>query len=178
MKKLTQTRTGATGNCWQTCVAMLLDVDPELLPPQADYDWKVPKEGGGFEWGPSYQAALQFYLHKHHDLHYVEIHCPEETLSKIRVEHPGWHMMTGRTVRSDSLDGARHVVVGYYGEVWWDPHPSRAGLLEDIRWGFLIPFPKSYERTTWSHGSCECPTCRPDFRCLQPGDKKPEPQTT
>ena len=159
MRELTQTSVHpAIGNCWQTCVACLLDLDPEVMPPQAEYDWRRTNEDGSVEYGPAYHNALMGYLRRHHDLTYVEISSPEELLPSLRVAEPGWHMMTGRTVRSDALDGARHVVVARYGEVVWDPHPSRAGLLEEIRWAFLVPFPKLWAE---SRNICVCPACKP-----------------
>jgi hypothetical protein len=146
MRELTQTVTGLSGNCWQTCVACLLDIDAEVMPAQTDLH---------------YHNALNIYLRKHHGLAYVEMHQPEEFLAMLRIADPGWHMLTGTTVRSASLNGSRHVVVARHGEMVWDPHPSRDGLLAEIQWAFLVPFPKRWE-PTWARmpHSCECPACK------------------
>lgn len=160
MRKLTQTSLDP-GNCWQTCIACILDLDPEAPPPQVDYDKREPVEGVGFcHIGPSYMSVLQRYLRKHHGLAYVEIHYPPEVYSALAIRD-GLHMMTGRTVRSATNGNQRHVVVGIDGRMYWDPHPSRAGLTEDINNAFLIPFPKSWE-ASWNrdnNGDCVCRAC-------------------
>lgn len=164
MREFTQTVTateanGWTGNCWQTAVACLLEVEPSTLPPQGEYDWRRQGPDGKTEYGPSYSVPLGAYLRKHHELAYVECHGPEELLGLLRIAEPGWHLMTGRTVRSDAFFGMRHVVVGRHGKVAWDPHPSRAGLLEEVRWAFLVPFPKSWEPHYTD--PCVCQACDP-----------------
>lgn len=162
MRALTQTSLHPAGNCWQTCVACIVDVDPEVMPPQAEYDWKKVGPDGKAEYGPSYFNALNRYLRRHHELTYIELHAPDEAFSLIRTATPDQlHMLTGRTARSDAQGGARHVVVARGGQMIWDPHPSRAGLLDEVRWAFLVPFPKawkaSWDREPWT---CPCPQCR------------------
>jgi hypothetical protein len=157
MRELTQTSLHPNGNCWQTCVACLLDLDPEELPPQADYDKRRQREDGSWEtYGPSYDVPLGAYLRDHHSLGYARIHSPPELLPMLAVRDPGWHLMEGRTVRSD-LQHDRHVVVARYGQMVWDPHPSRVGLLDSIRWAFLVPFPKSWGELVTA--PCVCPKC-------------------
>lgn len=167
MLKLTQTVTaskenGFVGNCWQTCVACVLDLDPETLPDQSKYDWRREMPDGTIERGPAYGSALRAYLRKHHDLAYLELHHPQEVYPLLRVAEPGWHFMTGRTIRSDAFGGLRHVVVGRYGKMVWDPHPSRAGLTSEIQWAFLVPFPREWE--DWERRRnpepCTCPACK------------------
>jgi hypothetical protein len=162
MRELTQTTLHPAGNCWQTCVACILDIDPDLMPPQCEYDRREPQPDGGFKWvGPSYSGVLNRYLREHHGLAYVEMHLPEEiwTAIQLRADAPfdGYHMLTGRTIRSDAQDGARHVVVARNGKMVWDPHPSRSGLLEEIRYGLLVPFPESWKRIVVE--PCVCPKC-------------------
>lgn len=166
-RQLTQTSLYPAGNCWQTAVACLLDVDPESMPPQAEYDWVRVKPDGSKEYGPSYHNVLQDYLRKHHGLTYVELQEPSTLFALLRIAEPGWHLLTWRTVRSDAYGGVRHVVVGRYGEVAWDPHPSRAGLLEEIRWAFLVPYPEEWARDEAARvargyvpTSCVCPACK------------------
>jgi hypothetical protein len=157
MKELTQTSLHPAGNCWQTCVACILDLDLDVMPQQAEYDWRRKKEDGTTEYGPSYHTALNAYLRTHHGLAYVEVTGPNELYACIQVASDAPHMITGRTIRSDAQDGARHVVVGRRGEMIWDPHPSRSGLTEEIRWAFLVPFPKQWQKSWGS--KCPCPTC-------------------
>lgn len=156
MKEFTQTTTGPVGNCWQTAVACLLEVDPAQLPYQATLDRRLV-DG---KWvGQGYNNPLQAYLRKHHGLAYVEMHLPEEALAMLAVRDPGWHLITGETVRTATLK-CRHVVVGRYGNIAWDPHPSRAGLTTDLRYSLLVPFPKAWE--SYHDGTprpCVCPVC-------------------
>lgn len=164
MKELTQTVTASAenaflGNCWQTCVACLLDLDSiDALPSQIEHERPKPRADGSMGSG-YYLGALNAYLRRHHGLAYVELHEPPELLARFRIVDPGWHMMTGTTVRSASLNGARHVVVARHGELAWDPHPSRAGLLGDVQWAFLVPFPKRWESSSWNNYACVCPAC-------------------
>lgn len=161
---------GFAGNCWQTAVACLLDVHPDELPAQSECDlYDAKPDGTRGKWredSPSYNDRLYSYLRKHHDLCYVELHLPAEAFALLSIREPGWHMLTGRTVRSDQYGGTRHVVVARYGEMVWDPHPSRAGLLEEIRWAFLIPFPAQ-----WKHNEpkpCMCPKCSSTYTASSP----------
>lgn len=156
MIELTQTSLHPSGNCWQTCIACILELDPETLPPQKEYDKVSTNEKGETVYGPMYNVALRAYLRKHHNLTYIEPHVPEEALQILKVE--GYHMITGKTVRSDAQNGVRHVVVAKDGKMVWDPHPSRAGLSEDLRWGLLIPWPKNWHYS--ADTPCECPGCK------------------
>jgi len=161
MKEFTQTNL-SPGNCWQTCIASLLDVDPESLPPQERYDWRVFQDGKPDRFGPGYYGDLQAYLRTHHGLAYMEIRQPEELWTAISVAPDRRHMMTGHTVRSATNGGRRHVVVARGLEVIWDPHPSRAGLLEDGERGmaFLVPYPKLWTKNAdRGETSCACPAC-------------------
>jgi len=161
MIELTQTSLYPKGNCWQTAVACLLEIDPELLPSQVDSYYYEKREDGTEVKRMNYNNPLQTYLIKHHNLAYVELHSPPETLEFLQVAPPGFHIMTGLTVRSAEYGGERHVVVGRYGKVAWDPHPSRAGLIGEINWAFIVPFPKSWA-DSWSRRTevCVCPQCK------------------
>lgn len=158
MKFHTQTNLDP-GNCWQTCVACVLDVEPEELPDQIVHDAKLEvQEDGTKKWvGPHYNTALNAYLRTHHGLAYVEVHYPKELWTVLQIRDPGLHLMTGKTVRTP-VNNARHVVVGKYGEMIWDPHPSRAGLTEDVNYAFLVPYPQSWRRFV-DESPCVCPRC-------------------
>lgn len=160
MRELTQTSLHPAGNCWQYCVACLLDLDPEVMPPQSEYDKRWTREDGHTEYGPSYQGVLGAYLLKHHHLAYVEIHVPDEARPFIAVAPGTLHMLTGRTVRSEAQDGARHVVVARDASMIWDPHPSRAGLTDQVRLAFLVPFPKEWDSDYWRKVACVCAACK------------------
>lgn len=147
------------GNCWQTAVACLLDVEPTELPDQTLFDRREVQPDGSFRYvGPYYNSALNAYLREHHGLGYVELHYPPELYTALQVREPGLHLMTGRTVRSTTNGNQRHIVVARFGELLWDPHPSRAGLLGDVNYAFLIPYPQVWRQA--DGGSCVCPACK------------------
>lgn len=167
MIELTQTNL-APGNCFQTCVASVLDLDPSLLPAQENYDRYVIKEDGARSYPhphKRYDAAVNVYLQKHHGLGYLQLHVPTASLLAVMgMRDPGWHFFAGNTVRT-ATTGCTHLVVARYGEIVWDPHPSRAGLLDDghRRLAMLIPWPESWT-SVWGSSTgdmppCECPAC-------------------
>lgn len=140
------------GNCWQTCVACILDVDAAELPYQ-----NAPSKF-------SYTNRLNSYLEKHHGLAYVEVHQPVITA----LSPPELHLMAGPTVRTPA-SGVHHVVVARRGQLVWDPHPSRAGLTAVERWGLVIPMPDEWkrQRDAWRSTNavdlqCACPACSPE----------------
>lgn len=158
MREFTQTTVAPdVGNCWQTAVACILEIEPAALPDQRTNDY-VLVDG---KWtGRSYNNPLQGYLRKHHGLAYVELYTVDEVLGLLDIRSDAFHLMTGRTVRSDSFGGMRHVVVGRRGKMVWDPHPSRAGLTDAIRWAFLVPFPAEWSRSEAANiNPCVCPAC-------------------
>ncbi len=161
------------GNCWQTSIASLLAVPAEALPPQIEYDRYKYRDDGTIEHlpGPSYMSVLQPYLRTHHGLAYVELHHPAELLARLSVREPGRHLMTGRTVRSATNGGQRHVVVGRNGVLDWDPHPSRAGLSHDINWAFLVSFPEAWKDNIHHKAPCVCPSCTSALSVSKEGRK-------
>jgi hypothetical protein len=142
----------------------MLGVEPETLPCQNAYDMKkVFEEDGSWTWkGQGYATFLNAYLRKHHGLAYVEVHYPQELYMVLDIREPGFHLMTGRTVRTP-LNGSRHVVIGHRGSLHWDPHPSRAGLTNDINFAFLVPYPDAWAKNPWrgQEQECVCPSCKP-----------------
>lgn len=153
MKEFTQTSLAPVGNCWQTAVACILEVDPAELPDQTTLDRKLV-DG---QWvGDSYNNPLQAYLRKHRGLAQVDLHVPDEALAMLYVR--GYHLITGRTVRTDER-GIRHCAVGRDGSPVWDPHPSRAGLTDEIRWSVLAPYPEEWKRYRDVEDTCVCPSC-------------------
>lgn len=160
MRFLTQTNV-SPGNCWQTCVAMLLDVDPEALPAQ------VKEVDGKPVSVPSYMNKLNSFLFRHYGFHYVCVHATEiNGLLSVYGQHPqGLYTWEGETVRTPT-NNSDHVVVARGDSLYWDPHPSRAGLTEVKRWGLLAPPGKSsaaYWERRIAEGDedlkCVCPKC-------------------
>lgn len=140
--------------CWQTCVAMLLDVAPESLPDQ-------PSTSGHDT--VRYGEVLRAYLHAHRDMTYFEV--GPEAWEDLKSQGKIFHIMMGETVRTPA-NGVWHAVVGVSGDFYWDPHPSRAGLTKAHKWGVLVPFPEHW-RAEWERRAeqgdeavlCVCPSC-------------------
>jgi len=145
MKQLTQTNL-EPGNCWQTCIAMLLDIDPDSMPPQEKFAEKRNSTEPRFPYFGhfSYSNALNAYLMKHHGLVYFEIDP-----WKLAVLPPikGLHLISGETVRTP-INKSDHVVMGSDGEMVWDPHPSRAGLTK-IKFFEFLAAPNESIRKMW-----------------------------
>ena len=148
MRRYTQS---GSRNCWQTAIACILEVPPDTLPSQMMLA------------SDSYGAALNAYLHHHHELLYFEL-C-EYQLSAVSVRPPGWHVMVGPTKHTRE-GGIRHAVVGRYGLYEWDPYPLGCGLIAVERWGILAPL--THEIKAWRNTrvmqkdpefSCVCPAC-------------------
>jgi hypothetical protein len=155
MREFTQSNTDP-GNCWQTAVACILEEDPARLPDQVDLEAR----------GKNYHNALNAYLEVHHGLIYAEVE--DFVWCGIWARDPGWHVMIGPTVRTCEPKNIHHVIVARHGAPMWDPHPSRAGLLEIRRWGLLNPLPErirlwrrevsAKSPSAWEFG-CVCPEC-------------------
>lgn len=172
MKQLTQSNLDP-GNCWQTAIACILDLDPEAMPPQ--HIIEALRQGIGSH-GVAYTNALNAYLAKHHGLIYTEIYAFQFNAVKPARE---LHTINGPTVRSEShlREGRMHInhcVVGRSGEMIWDVHPSRAGLIKAESWGVLGDPPDGWlarivERENRTDGlrsevakltwACLCPAC-------------------
>lgn len=153
MREWTQTNVDP-GNCWQTAVACILDLDPAELPDQVAIE--AAKK--------SYSNALNAFLERHHGLMYSEVY--DYQIGALAVRDPGWHMLVGPTVRTASNGGRNHVVVARHGVMVWDPHPSRAGLIEVERWGILASLPArilQFRDERRAQGdtemTCACPKC-------------------
>jgi hypothetical protein len=138
----------------------VLDLAPEKLPDQTVCDlWYKPNPEESGTWTrrePFYSNELGAYLKKHHGLAYVNLQ--PHFMSILEVKDPGIHFMSGKTVRTPA-SRENHVVVARYGELLWDPHPSRAGLVEVIYWAFLVPYPAEWSKYSSRETSCHCPEC-------------------
>lgn len=112
--------TGVPGNCLQTVVASMLDLDLDQVPHFALYvDW--------------FAAMRRWARDRDADFTYFPLPVPEqyaaawETLQTWGREHRAHVLLSGPSPRGPFW----HVVVGNVDlETVHDPHPSRAGLLE------------------------------------------------
>lgn len=160
MRKLTQTNLFPIGNCWQTVVACILDIDPETMPDQSKLE--LQDEKGERK---TYHNHLQEYLAVHHDMRYVSIW--EEQFGGVLPKKDLLYMWCGPTIRTPET-GATHVVIAQNDQMVWDPHPSQAGLTKVTSWGFLLPMIPAWRETrtrmreSGSIGPCQCPKCLVD----------------
>lgn len=108
----------SVGDCWRTAIACLLDLDEPTQVPHfvADY----PEEGPGW-----WYASVEF----------VERNMPGWTLENYDAQFPAYLepeqapqfvIVSGRSPR-----GVPHAVIAdaVTGEIVWDPHPDRTGLV-------------------------------------------------
>jgi hypothetical protein len=125
------------GNCVQTAVACILDLEPEEVLDQRLFRQVVPREDGmGMRWGtPRYMGALDEWLRSNFGCRFEFEAWP------ARLRTRGLHIMTGRTVRTRTNGGLRHAVVAEDLFPIWDPHPSRDMIIPDREAScvFLVP---------------------------------------
>lgn len=106
------------GDCQRACIASLLDIAPVQIPHfhESGDPLKFRKSLNG------YLATMGL------------IHITTEPFNFRQGQFRGmancYHMIYGQTVR-----GTRHAVVALNGEIIHDPHPSKAGLIEDCDGG-------------------------------------------
>lgn len=133
------------GNCMAACVASILELDIRELPDVDEVEEK----------GLIFTNVLNTYLAQHHGLTYAYV--PDYLIGGVRV--PGYHVLNGPTIRTRET-GIHHAVVAWDGRMVWDPHPSKAGLLEVESYSVLSPIPKRAEYDWWAlHQTCVCPIC-------------------
>src|SRR5512145_485089 len=146
------------GSCWQTAIACVLDIDPSILPDQTNCDLTVkpdPDDETTWRYGPYYIDVVNRYLRKHHGLLYWVDACYKFE----RMAFEGFHFICGHTVRS-AANGTRHIVVAENRKMVWDPHPSQAGLIDAIQYGFLVKFPADVAGMSDLYRKpCMCPEC-------------------
>jgi hypothetical protein len=121
VRRVTQTKVGwPDGNCVRASYASLLGVDLDLVP---DFSPAALR-------GDNQRAAERAWLR---DLGYDLVVVPEGG-ARPDVSPDTLHLVSGLSPR-----GFGHCCVGRGGQVVWDPHPSRAGLVEVWHRAFLVP---------------------------------------
>lgn len=118
---------GAPGNCWQACVATILDLPLGDVPDEATF-WK-PGMTPGQSWRP-YMNHVHRWLFER-GLVLVEVRTagvcyagPLELWQQTAV------IMSGPSPRNPQF---QHAVVAHGSNIVHDPHPSRAGLVGDSK---------------------------------------------
>ena len=116
MRKLTQTKIHAktiNGNCFPTAIACILDLDdPNEVFQTQDFDESDSRLalGGLLKW-----LAKRGYI-----FYNIENH------SMARKDE--YYLVTGESPRDSSI---WHVVIYQNGEMVWDPHPDRTGIVNE-----------------------------------------------
>jgi len=110
---------GSIGNCWEACIASILELPIEDIPDCADENW----------W-----TATQNWLLKNCGAKLLRIN---NTGEKTILPGPfTYYILSGKSPRSD----VQHAVVAHRGGIVHDPHPSDDGL--DGEWReayFFVP---------------------------------------
>lgn len=117
MKPVTQTILGENGNCFEACLASILECDLGEIPYFGAYDTNE-----GLAWGRAVNAWL-----KGRGLQYLEV-SPGSNFLWEYVDT--YHLLIGPTERSTTI---YHAVVAKSGKEVHDPHPDKVGLLKADR---------------------------------------------
>lgn len=111
---------GPAGDCWRTCVAMLLEVPRDTVPHIIEREtwWEDTNEWVQEQGGEQLWATVPAFPW------YTEAYRP-------RV------ILTGQSPRGDWLHSV--VVDARTGELYYDPHPSQLGVLSRVDVVGLVP---------------------------------------
>jgi hypothetical protein len=117
-RRLFSKENGTHGDCMQCCVAMLLGLEYQQVPDfiSQEFFWD---SFYGFIRGKGFEPKERSFLRMKE--------CPTE-----------FCIMTGETVRTEKT-GVKHSVIYRNGELFFDPHPSKAGLSKPEEYFFLEP---------------------------------------
>ena len=100
------------GNCFQACLASIFELPLDRVPHVIlEEDWEAALE----DW------LIQF------NLYYILAEIPQCRAADWWPE--GYHLIGGTC-----STGVYHSVVGYKGEMVWDPHPLQPGLEVEETW--------------------------------------------
>lgn len=115
----------AHGDCFRCVIASILEMHPQDVPHFSALATDSAEE----------RRLVREWLAPR-GLAYFEIEWEVGALKNWRKDLSFHHVISGVTVR-----GTRHACVGFAGEVVFDPHPSRDGLLPDdgkLLLGFIV----------------------------------------
>ena len=115
------------GDCVAACLRSILDIE---IPQEVAQSIAL-----GFD---SFMEASDYLYREHGYKILIVVNSPEYQANYIEMMFEDvFHIMSGPGKR-----GCGHCVIGKGGEIFHDPHPSREGLLEIERYGFLLPVRK------------------------------------
>lgn len=117
---------GDMGNCFTACIASLLEESIEDVP--------------HFVLEENWREAINKWLAKK-NLFYIDILLSGDMRDEL-VKYWGYHVISGPSPRGH----CHHSIIGYKGEPYFDPHPSRLMLgtghckdRDEWQYGFIIP---------------------------------------
>lgn len=118
-----QTRFGKIGNCFEACIASLLNI--EDIP-----DFLAYEEGLWLE-------KTNKWLAENHRLVYMEVSLQAKEKESFFRDKDFFHILVGYTPRSTVI---RHAVIGRKWMIVHDPHPDNTGILTDetLNIGILV----------------------------------------
>ena len=122
MTPVEQTIIGEHGNCFAACLASLMEIPIE----------QVMCAQEAHESGKSWTQELSRWLAPF-GLSYIEV--KPEGIDYVWLSRCGYHMIGGDSPRG-TVGG--HSVIGLNGKIYFDPHPTRAGLTKITDYGFLV----------------------------------------
>lgn len=141
------------GDCFRCCIAAVLRHEREEVPHFLRYS-AVPGEDrddldpdGLWWWAAHGYLGAHGLWYQRHDLDGITKANPTgfTELLWASTAAPGPVIVVGRSPR-----GFEHVVVAYRGELAWDPHPSRDGLVEAWAFESFLTIP---ENNRWRAGA-------------------------
>lgn len=113
------------GDCFRCCIASILELPAREVPHIYDGDRS----------GELGMRLLQDWLEPR-ELYFLEVEWDVESLKNWHKQLQFHHTISGTSPR-----GHRHAVVGFGGEMVFDPHPDRTGIAPDngkYTIGFLV----------------------------------------
>jgi hypothetical protein len=126
------------GNCWAACLASILECTLNDLPDEKSF-WH-PGDNPRKSWPPYYQKTILF-LRSHYGLSWFECKVSGIVLDEMGAVYT---ILSGPSPRDSAIT---HSVVGVLDKIVHDPHPSKAGLVGELKdWtvGFFVtPIPKT-----------------------------------
>lgn len=151
MREITQTKFPPYGDCYAACIASIFELPIESLPhlPEGDEgdaiiraQYPDAKEGEYLtikDLRNSFWSDMWAKWRTVNNL--ISVRIPYTAITKWdRNAFACWHILSGISPRDKEEGQMLHSVVGKQARIWFDPHPSRAGLLsiDDIE--LIVPF--------------------------------------
>ncbi len=118
-----------SGNCFAACIASILEKDINDIP--------------HLDFNESFSEYLERFHKYLESINFLYIECERHGLLNTNFNYINYHLICGKGPRKRNDKNIDHCVIGYKGIIYFDPHPSKEGLLEEnenneYSFGFLI----------------------------------------